>query len=103
MEKKKVKKYMQSDEPDYDSSGDILLLAGCHFFFVSGKDDAAMICLNESLRMNPLRARAWYTKGFILMQHDKLEQALQCYDKALDLKPDFDVVWSHKAGVLEKL
>jgi len=91
------------DEPDFDSASDPLLLAGCHFIFFTDNEEAAMTCIDESIRMNPLSARAWYTKGFLLMLQDELEQALKCYEKTIELRPTFGVVWSNKSGVLKKL
>ena len=98
-----MKKNTQSDEPDVNSASYTMLRKGCHHIFFTNKHDAAMTCIDNSLRINPLWARAWYTKGFVLMYQGKLEQALKCYNKALKLSPKFGVVWAHKSGVLKKL
>jgi tetratricopeptide (TPR) repeat protein len=46
---------------------------------------------------------AWHRKGIVLDNLGRYEEALQVYDKALELKPnDFDA-WHRKGGTLDKL
>ncbi len=52
--------------------------------------------LNESLKSyddilarNQSNVRAWYLKGYTLSRLDRNEEALACYDRALEIDPGY--------------
>lgn len=44
-----------------------------------------------------------YGKGVVLSNSGRYEEALQAYDKAIELKPDFSSAWLNKGNALGKL
>ena len=45
----------------------------------------------------------FYEKGCALLDQGKYDEALQAYDKAIELDPTFVIAWTNKASVLLKL
>ena len=50
-----------------------------------------------------LDAVDWTNKGISLDTLERLEEALSCYDRALELNPHFEWAWNNKGAVLDKL
>ena len=48
-------------------------------------------------------ASVWFNKGFVLEQMGRLEQALECFQKACDLDPQLDRAWYGLGLVLIQL
>jgi tetratricopeptide (TPR) repeat protein len=46
---------------------------------------------------------AWFSKGKILANLGKLEESLDCFDRAIALKPNYYEAWCEKAVALEQL
>ena len=46
---------------------------------------------------------AWYSKGCTLAELGKDEEALQAYNRAIDIKPDYSEAWNNKGITLVKL
>jgi tetratricopeptide (TPR) repeat protein len=46
---------------------------------------------------------AWFSKGKILANLGKLEESLDCFDRAIALKPNYYEAWCEKALALEQL
>ncbi|MEM2900606.1 MAG: tetratricopeptide repeat protein, partial [Thermoplasmata archaeon] len=42
-------------------------------------------------------------KGTALYNLERYEEALECYDKAIELKPDSEEAWNNKGNTLRKL
>jgi len=47
--------------------------------------------------------KSWIKKGLMLHYLDRYEEALQAYDKSLELNPDAFVVWYNKGIALTDL
>jgi tetratricopeptide (TPR) repeat protein len=43
------------------------------------------------------------TKGFILYNLGKYEEAIYYFDKAISIYPEYAEVWNHKGSALQKL
>ncbi|HJK75161.1 MAG TPA: tetratricopeptide repeat protein, partial [Methanocorpusculum sp.] len=56
----------------------------------------ALWCLDEALAADPSNAPAWNDKGRILSQQGKREEAIACYDKAIELRPKTAVYYHNK-------
>jgi len=50
-----------------------------------------------------LTAGEWNTKGIALTNSNRLQEAIQCYDKALKIDPKDAAAWFLKGAVLNKL
>ena len=44
----------------------------------------------KPLAINPSYAKAYYNMGNVLTDHSKLEEAIEAYNKALDINPDYE-------------
>jgi len=53
--------------------------------------------------VNPLFEVAWNNKGNALARLGKFEDALRCYDRALEIDPGYRGAWVNKGFVLTKL
>jgi tetratricopeptide (TPR) repeat protein len=47
--------------------------------------------------------KAWYNKAWDLFKQSKYNEAIQAYDKAIRLKPDYEDAWFNKGTILDKL
>ncbi len=43
---------------------------------------------------------AWNNKGIALKDLGKYEEAIQAYDKAIEIKPDYHLAWNNKGIAL---
>lgn len=60
----------------------------------------AIEVLNSSLMKNPKQCEALTNLGFAYIRQNNIQFALECYDKALALDPDFEQALLNKAGLL---
>ena len=56
-----------------------------------------------ALEIDPEDADAWHSKGYILEKSEKYEEAIKCYDKALEIDPNHDEAKKDKEIAEEKL
>ena len=55
----------------------------------AGADNLALADLDHVIRLNPRMVYAWYDKGVIYLRNNDLTSALQCFSKAIAIRPDF--------------
>ncbi|MDF2529250.1 MAG: repeat containing protein, partial [Gammaproteobacteria bacterium] len=70
--------------------------------FKLGKFDLALNCYNLGIMLDPAVPELWYNKG---MAHKKINEpflAAKAFDKALDLRPDYEKARSEKASLTFK-
>ncbi len=48
-------------------------------------------------------AEVWVSKGLALAKSGRLQDALECFDRASELRPDLAQAWSFKGTVLVEL
>jgi tetratricopeptide (TPR) repeat protein len=48
-------------------------------------------------------ATMWITKGNNLMESSMYAEAIQCYDKALEINPRIEKIWSNKGLAIAKM
>jgi len=48
-------------------------------------------------------ANSWYKKGVELTQKSRYEEALECFDKAIELEPKSEIAWNTRGLLLERL
>jgi CHAT domain-containing protein len=62
-----------------------------------GNFEEAIICFNESLKINPDDAETWHQRGVALARLEKFEEAIACFDGAIKIKDDEPEVWYKRA------
>lgn len=55
-----------------------------------GKYEEAMENIDEALKKDPKIPALFLTKGEILINLNKCNKALKCFDKALEINPDYE-------------
>jgi len=58
---------------------------------------------SKCLKLDPKNAVAWFAKGFALDDSGRNEEAIRCYDKALEIDPENEEVKNDKKLAEEKL
>jgi len=48
-------------------------------------------------------AEEWLKKGLALTKLKRYEEAIECYDKALDIAPDYDVAKERKLQIMKNI
>ena len=54
-------------------------------------------------KMDQNSSKYWYDKGIILQSQNMMEDALDAYNKAIEIEPDNEYAWYNKGHVLEDL
>jgi len=55
---------------------------------------------DQALKINSKNADVWNIKGLDLLKLKEYEEALKCYNNALEFSPNFDEAWLNKSEVL---
>jgi tetratricopeptide (TPR) repeat protein len=45
-------------------------------------------------------AEQWYNRGFAFQEQGRLDEAIECYDKSLDIDPEYAFAWNNKGFIL---
>src|SRR3954471_219960 len=78
-------------------------LTVAHALFCDGQLDRAWHELSLALQENPELASAQHVKGVMLAGSDRLEEAIEPLDLAIELDPDADVSYLVLGRTLQKL
>ena len=70
--------------------------AKADIFYFQKSYNNAMICCEKSLCINPDNALACNTKGNILYMLGRHKEAIECYNRAIELEPLFIRAWYNK-------
>ena len=67
--------------------------------------EEALPCFERAceIGIGPEIEKAWYNRGAILIHFDRFEEALQCYDQAISIAPQYVNALSNRAGLLAGL
>jgi tetratricopeptide (TPR) repeat protein len=68
-----------------------------------GKNDKALLLLNEALRIDPANPRISYNLALLNVELGKKDDALKCFEKAYQLKYDFDGMYYNYALYLQQV
>jgi tetratricopeptide (TPR) repeat protein len=69
-----------------------------------GEDNEALQWFDRALELsNYQHVHAWIGKGFALEKTGKLEAALECYNKIIEIEPENTAAWNNKGFVLSRL
>ena len=68
--------------------------AGAHqnlgsVFCATGEHDAALLHAREAVRLDPKKPEGWFNLGLVLLDHVLLEESVEAFRKALDLRPAY--------------
>lgn len=58
---------------------------------------------NKIVEYDPKIAVSWNLKGFALSNQGKYDEAIEAYDKAIEIAPEWSVPWYNKRVALQKL
>lgn len=64
---------------------------------------AALVDLDEALRLDPTRATGYASRGIVHGATGKLDRALQDFDRAIELKPDEPAVFQNRGKTFSDL
>jgi tetratricopeptide (TPR) repeat protein len=76
-----------------------LVVVGCVLDDQFGPE-GALKCFDAALRGNPNHVHAWYNKGVTLHRSGKLDEALACYERTLQLQSDHPFARCYTAVIL---
>ena len=65
--------------------------------------DLALAAYNDAITEDTKNAQAWFGRGYCLCQLDRNAEAIQAFDTALKIKPDFHQALYNKAYCLDEL
>jgi len=65
--------------------------------------EAAILCLDKALEIEPRHTAAWNNKGYALDKLGRHEEAIGCQEKALEIDPQYETAWINKAFALNEL
>lgn len=68
-----------------------------------GRYKRALVCYNESIRLDPENSNKWSGKAILLSKLKRYVEAIRCYDEAIRLDPENSNEWSLKGFSLQKL
>lgn len=75
---------MQVVKQDEDLTADICLTLGEALFTIGYLKDS-LKCLNKGIELDQMNPDLWFFKARILLQNDENEEALDCYEEALEV------------------
>ena len=80
---------------------------GCNFNKDEGADtDADKLALSyydSKLLRTPDNKDLWYARGATLVKMEEFEQAINSFNRAIEIDPSFQAAWMSKAGVYNRL
>jgi tetratricopeptide (TPR) repeat protein len=68
-----------------------------------GKYGEALECIDKALKLNPESVGILYTKGNILKHLNRVQEALDYFNKSLELDPDFEPAKKAKEEILASI
>jgi len=64
-------------------------------------DEESMNCFDKALKIDQNDVEAWSDRGIVLVKLDKHQEALQSFNKSLELDPTFEPALNGKNEILE--
>ena len=93
-----------AEVPPPEKSGVVTLLLGKGQTLLRlDKPDAAIMCFDEILALDPKNTDALVKKGAALERLEKLEEALACFDRAIAADGSMTMAYLHKGGVFNRM
>jgi tetratricopeptide (TPR) repeat protein len=63
----------------------------------------AIICYDQSIRLNPHFSGSWCNKGVTLCRLGKYQEAIKAFDKALEIDPNYAKALKSKEAALQAI
>ena len=80
-----------------------LLIDEANVYYKLGDNDKFKSKLEEAINMNPNEPSLHYNVGVMNMEQDNIEEAIKCFEKAIELKPDYADAYNNiGAAIIEK-
>jgi tetratricopeptide (TPR) repeat protein len=79
------------------------LLSQAHAMLEGNNPEAALVCIDEVLALEPDHSEALVKKGATLERLQKLNEAIQCYDRAIAVDDTMTLAYLHKGGLCNRL
>jgi tetratricopeptide (TPR) repeat protein len=79
------------------------LLAKGQSMLKADNAEAALVCFNEALTLDPGNSEALVKKGSVLEQLQRLDEAIGCYDQAIATNPSMTTAYLHKGGLFNRM
>lgn len=94
---KYIKKYLKLNPYSYRAFKDLI-----NIYYETGDFENSLIYCNRLLEKDVSDPFVFERKAYLLACLDEIDEALECYDKAIALKPDFYQAICDKAQLLEE-
>ncbi len=62
-----------------------------------------LLCYEQAIELQPDLADAYCSRGIVLTELNRFEEALMSYNRAVALKPDFAIAYSNRGNILSNL
>ena len=80
-----------------------LLIDEANLYYKSGNNVKFKEKLEEAISMNPSDPMLHYNVGVMNMEQKNIEEAIKCFEKAIELKPDYSDAYNNiGAAIIEK-
>jgi len=63
----------------------------------------SLACLQTASRIDPLQPSGWNNEGVILLKMGRYQEALDCFDKALLLDPNYEQAERNRNNTLQDM
>ena len=92
-----IKIYLQLNPDSQRAYRDLM-----NIYYETGEFENSLLYCNKLLKMDVSDPLIFERKAYLLACLDEIDEALECYDKAIALKPDFYQAICDKAQLLEE-
>ncbi len=80
-----------------------LLIDEANVYYKEGDNDKFKERLQEAIKLNPTDPTLYYNVGVMNMDQDKIDEAIEYFEKAIELKPDYGDAYNNiGAAIIEK-
>ena len=79
------------------------LLSQAHCMLDVDNPEAALVCFDKVLALEPDHSEALVKKGAALERLHKLNEAIECYDRAITVDATMTIAYLHKGGLCNRL
>lgn len=80
-----------------------LLIDEANVYYKLGDNDKFKQKLEEAINMNPTEPTLHYNVGVMNMEQENIDEAIKCFEKAIELKPDYADAYNNiGAAIIEK-
>lgn len=80
-----------------------LLIDEANVYYKQGDNEKFKVKLEEAISMNPTEPSLHYNVGVMNMEQGNIDEAIACFEKAIELKPDYSDAYNNiGAAIIEK-